>query len=212
MSQYAKAIVASVAAVLLAGIQAWQTVVDGSPFHLIMALPIAVAVFGAFLTYLVPEVPELARAKSWIAGSFAILTAIATFVSGHPADVTVLNVIVAVLGAVLTAYVPNLAPAAAAIGALGAAASDAAAGHASLADAADALTAVEQLDPAVAAKAAAPVPTPAAPSPDPLATERQVVVDALNRLDQLDHADAAAAVTSPIPAQPAPAVAAPAAG
>lgn len=207
MSQYAKSIVAAVAVVLLAGIQSWQTVVDGRPFHLLDVLPIAVAVTGAFLTYLVPEVPELAKAKSWIAGAFAILTAIATFVSGHPADVTVLNVLVAGLGAVLTAYVPNLeTPEVAAALAVGTAAAHAAAGHAQLADVTDALTAAVQLDPALAAKAADPAASLAAATPagpGPLDVERQAVVDALARLDQLDAA-AATAPTVELPAQPAP--------
>lgn len=110
MSQYAKSIAASVAAVLIAGVTAWQTVVGGAPFRLLDVLPIATAVVGAFFTYLVPEVPELTRAKSWIAGGFAVLTAVTTFASGHPADVTVLNLLIAGLGAVTTGYVPNLAP------------------------------------------------------------------------------------------------------
>lgn len=226
MSQYAKSIVAAVAAVLIAGIQAWQVAVDGRPFRLIDGLPIIVAIVGAFLTYLVPEVPELEKAKTWVAGAFAILTALATFTTGHPADVTVLNLIVAGLGAAVTSYVPNLGAEIGAVTAGAAVVAKATAGQpVGPADITDVLRQVEQLDPAVAAKsAAAPPAVPAAvPAADPVADERAVVTAALAHLDQLDAADLATASTATIPAQapgaeaPAtqplqPAVVAPAAG
>lgn len=162
MSVYAKSVVAAVAAVLIAGVQAWQVTVGGQPFHLIDLLPVLTAAVGAFYTYLVPEVPELLRAKTWIAGGFAVLTALSTFVTGHPADVTVLNLLIAGLSAAVVHVVPN----AAVLAALLPAAADAVSGHADLGEITDALKQLEHED------AAAPspdltgtAPIPAVPAP-----------------------------------------------
>lgn len=214
MSQYAKTLVAAVAAVLIAGVDAWQSVTAGAPFRPIDVLPIAVAVAGAVLTYVIPNVPELPAAKAVVSGVLAVLTAAATFATGHPADVTLLNLIVAGLGALLTWYVPNL-PAPDVLLAVGKAAGDAATGHADLADVTAALSAAVQLDPTIAAQvaAAAPAPVtapiPAAPAPIPAAPapaapvvdgQRAILVAGLAHLDALDAADAQ---TAELPAVPA---------
>lgn len=109
MSAYAKSVVAAVAAVLIAGVTSWQAAAaDG--FRLVDLLPIGIAVASATLTYLVPNVPELPWAKAAVSGVLAVLTAVATVVTGHTAQVDVANLLIAGLGALLTWYVPNLGP------------------------------------------------------------------------------------------------------
>jgi hypothetical protein len=195
MSQYAKAIVAAVAAVLIAGIDAWQTVTAGAPFRLLDVLPIATAVAGAGLTLVAPNVPEAPTLKATVGGVLAVLTAVVTFATGHPADVTLLNLIVAGLGALLTWYVPNLDPEAGAVLALGAAAAHATVGHLELDDVAAALRQLEQLDPTIVAATSA---TPVIPRPaDPVEAQRQLITAGLARLDELDAADATKTAEQP---------------
>lgn len=189
MSNYAKTIVASVAAVLLAGVTSWQTISYGAPFRLVDALPIAVAVVSAVLVYLVPNVPELPWAKGGVSAILAVLTAASTALVGNNAHVDVAAAVVAGLSALATWYVPNLAPAVGAVAALGTAATHAAAGHAQLSDVTDALQQLEQLDPAVAAKASA------APAVD----ERSDITEALAKLDSIAPPD------DPVPAPSSPA-------
>lgn len=107
MSEYAKSLVAAVAAVLIATITAWQLVVDDG-FQLVDLLPVASAALGAVLTFVVPNVPELGTAKAWVHGALAIVTALSSFVTDHPAEVNVANLLVAGLGTLLVWYVPNL--------------------------------------------------------------------------------------------------------
>jgi fluoride ion exporter CrcB/FEX len=113
VSAYAKSIVGALAAVLIAGINAWHQV-GGGMFRPITLIPVATAVAGAVLTYLVPNVPQLPWAKGAVAGVLGVLTALSTYLEGTPASVSVSSLIVVALGALATWYVPNLPPASAA--------------------------------------------------------------------------------------------------
>jgi outer membrane lipoprotein SlyB len=64
VSAYAKSIVGALAAVLIAGINAWHQV-GGGMFRPITLIPVATAVAGAVLTYLVPNVPQLRYPPTW---------------------------------------------------------------------------------------------------------------------------------------------------
>lgn len=107
MSPYAKSIVGAVAAVLIAGITAWQTATSDG-FQLVDLLPVVIALAGALLTFVVPNVPELPAAKGVVAGALAVLTALSTGLTGLSAKADAVQVIFAVAGAFLTWYVPNL--------------------------------------------------------------------------------------------------------
>jgi fluoride ion exporter CrcB/FEX len=109
VTAYAKSIVGALAAVLIAGINAWH--VSGVGFRPITLIPVATAVAGAVLTYLVPNVPQLPWAKGAVAGVLGVLTALSTYLEGTPATVSVSSLIVVALGALATWYVPNLTPA-----------------------------------------------------------------------------------------------------
>lgn len=109
MSRNAKSVIAACAAVVITGIQAWQVATAGG-FRPVDLLPVATAVVGAVLTRVVPNVPELPAAKAWVAGALAVLTALSTFVGDHPSGVTAANLLTVAAGALLTWYVPELAP------------------------------------------------------------------------------------------------------
>lgn len=201
MSAYAKTIVAAVAACLLAGVTSWQTIAAAAPFRPVDALPIACAVLGAVLVYVVPNVPELPAAKGIVSAVLAALTAVSTVLVGNNAHVDVAAAIVAGLGALATWYVPNLAPELGALGAAAGVAAKAAAGQPVDADdITDALRQLEQLDPAIAQADDHPAPAPAVEDPATVAVLGPSVYDQL----VADTAATQAAVTTVIPAQAAP--------
>lgn len=109
MSAYAKSIVGAIAAVLVAGVTAWQAATSDG-FQLVDLLPVAIAVAGALLVYVVPNVPELPTAKAWVAGVLAVLTALSTGLTGLSGKADAVQVVFAVGSAFLTWYVPNQAP------------------------------------------------------------------------------------------------------
>lgn len=112
MSAHAKAVLASLAATVIVAVQAWQIFTVGG-FRPVDLLPIATAVVGALLTYVVPNVPELPWAKTVVHGAAAVLTALATFVGSHPSGVTIANVGTVAVFSFLVWYVPELGPLAA---------------------------------------------------------------------------------------------------
>lgn len=204
MSSYAKAIVGGIAAVLIAGITAWQAAtVDG--FHLISLFPVATAVAGAVLTYVAPNVPELPTMKAWVSGAFAILTALSTAITGQSAKADVVTIAFAGLGALATWYVPNYAtnPAHPVIepeyddepGAHAAMETDPDDPHGDGLDVAQALERLKQQD----AQAAASQMGEATADPGPLPIEAEAQAAAA------EQTSAADTVTTTIPAAPAPA-------
>lgn len=188
MSAYAKSIVGAVAAVLIAVITAWQAATtDG--FQLVDLVPIGIALAGAFLTYLAPNVPEAPTLKAWVAGTLAVLTALSTGLTGLSPKADAVQVVFAVAGAFLTWYVPN--------------------------NPAQNLVTAHADDAGVHTVTDVPPPEPApqpepAPAPAPAVNPSLDAVQALKRLDELDAEDAAtehsqmgeaAAPTLPIEAQ-----------
>jgi hypothetical protein len=107
MSAHAKSVMAALAAVIFAGITAWQSATaDG--FAWSDLIPIAVVVVGSVQTHVIPNVPELPWAKAVVAGSSAVLAGLATVVAADPSGVTVGKLITVGAGAFLVWFVPEL--------------------------------------------------------------------------------------------------------
>lgn len=106
MSQHAKSVIAAFVAVVYVAITGWQQVTTGG-FRWADLLPLAVIVVGAIQTYLAPNVPELPWMKALVAGSAAVLSALATLVAQDPAGVTASKLLTAGAGAFLVWFVPE---------------------------------------------------------------------------------------------------------
>lgn len=107
VSAYAKSIVGAVAAVLIAAITAWQSATSDG-FQLVDLIPVGIALAGALLTYVIPNVPELPAAKAWVSAVLAVLTALSTGLTGLSPKADAVQTVFALAGAFLTWYVPNL--------------------------------------------------------------------------------------------------------
>lgn len=106
LTPYAKALVASLVAVAYAALLAWQAA-TGDGFQLLDVIPLGLAVVGAVLTYVVPNVPELPVAKVVVQGALSVLAALSTLLTEHPAGVDATALIVTAVGALLVYQVPN---------------------------------------------------------------------------------------------------------
>lgn len=195
MSQYAKSVIAAFAAVVFAGITAWQQIVGGGPFRPVDIIPLAVVIVGAVNTAVVPNVPELPWAKTVVHGSAAVLSALATVVAADPSGVTASKLLTVAASSLLVWFVPEfggpaLAPA----------------GPDGVPDITDALRSLDQPTPAVSVKdpttgmprpvgpptTEIPVQTPRPATPAVLAAEPTPIADAA----------LAAATTGSLPAIP----------
>lgn len=106
MSTYAKALVASLVAVVYAGLTAWQAA-TGDGFQVLDLFPLGLAVAGAVLAYVVPNVPQLPAAKAVVQGVLSVLAALSTLVADNPAGVDATAVLVTIVGALLVYQVPT---------------------------------------------------------------------------------------------------------
>lgn len=212
LSPNAKRNVAAVAAVVMAGVTAYQATVRGGHFTWWDLIPILAAVFGVATTARVDNTISSPAAKAVVHGALsalaAVTAALAAVVGSEPSGVSLAKLAVAGLGTLAVWAYPELqtgpgAPLAA----------DVATGHLSERDILAALAELDQPTPtpmpaAVPAPAPVrPVPVPgpvtqpmpavaATPAPTPAVVEPTPIADA---------AQAAAAATTPPAAVPAPA-------
>lgn len=106
MSAYAKSIVSALVAVLYATLVVYQSA-TGDGLQLLDLLPVLVALFGAVLTYVVPNVPQLPWAKAVVNGALTVLAALTQLTADGTSGVTLVAVLVSVVGALAVYQVPN---------------------------------------------------------------------------------------------------------
>jgi hypothetical protein len=106
MSAYAKSIVSAIVAVLYATLVVYQSV-TGDGLQLVDLLPVLIALFGALLTYVVPNVPQLPWAKAIVNGALTVLAALSQVFASGTSGVTLVAVLVSVAGALAVYQVPN---------------------------------------------------------------------------------------------------------
>lgn len=111
MSKYAKSLVASLIAVLYAGLTAWQANVGSGHFHAVALFPVTAAVGAAVLTYVIPNVPELPYAKAVVTGVLQAVAALAVLYQDGGVTSNVVAALLAIVSTVVVHQVPNAVPA-----------------------------------------------------------------------------------------------------
>lgn len=106
MTTYAKSLIAILVAVAYAVLLAWQAA-TGDGFQILDVLPVATALGGALLTYLVPNVPQLPWAKAAVNLVLGVLAALTQLFADGASGVTATAVLISVVGAIAVYQVPN---------------------------------------------------------------------------------------------------------
>ena len=106
MSTYAKSIIAALVAAAYAVLLAWQAA-TGDGYQTLDVLPVAAALGGAVLTYLVPNVPQLPWAKTAVQLVLGIVAALSQLFADGASGVSLAAVLITVVGAVSVYAVPN---------------------------------------------------------------------------------------------------------
>lgn len=112
LSPHAKAVISALVAVVITGFTTYQGVTNGH-FQPVDVIPVAVAIIAALQTKLIPNI-GLSWAKAAINVGSAVVTAVAA-VAADPTNISVSKIAVAAVGAFLVWYVPEAAPAVAAL-------------------------------------------------------------------------------------------------